>query len=197
MAPAIARADPAGDTAAAMRAADQAFEARVQVVGPARAFRDYMDPADGLEFGSGAPTRGAEAIYQSMGGARQPRVKLMWVVADAWGAASGDFGVTTGAWELTPLAQPAPTVTGRYVTVWREDAAGHDLGEADDAAVAVIERAPRGVAARQYGEASRTEQRLVGRVEWAVDEDRPRPCRLRPYERRHRRSFRPPPLRLA
>jgi len=50
IAPAVARADPAADTAAAVRAADQAFEARAQAVGPAQAFRDYMDPADGLEL---------------------------------------------------------------------------------------------------------------------------------------------------
>ena len=136
IAPAVARADPAADTAAAVRAQDQAFEARAQAVGPAQAFRDYMDPADGLEFGDGAPTKGAEAIYQSMGGAKPPASKLEWTVADAWGAASGDLGVTTGTWKLTPIAHPAAPLTGRYVTVWRKDAAGHwkgliDIGNPD------------------------------------------------------------------
>ena len=136
MAPAIARAEPAGDTAAAVRAADQAFEARAQAVGAAQAFREYMDPADGLEFGAGAPTRGAEAIYQSVGGAKQPAAKLEWAVANAWGAASGDLGVTTGTWKATPIAHPAAAATGRYVTVWRKDGAGHwkgliDIGNPD------------------------------------------------------------------
>ena len=138
MAPAIAWADPAGDTAAAVRAQDEAFEARAQAVGAAQAFREYMDGADGLEFGAGAPTRGAEAIYQSMGGAKPPASKLEWTVVDAWGAASGDLGVTTGTWKATPIAHPASAVTGRYVTVWRKDAAGHwkgliDIGNPDPA----------------------------------------------------------------
>ncbi|HEY3798468.1 MAG TPA: nuclear transport factor 2 family protein [Caulobacteraceae bacterium] len=131
-APAIARADPAADTAAAVRAADTAFEARAQVAGTAQAFREYMDPKDGLEFDPGAPIRGAEAIYQSLGGAKQSTSKLEWTVVDAWGAASGDLGVTTGTWKASSLAHPeAPAATGRYVTVWRKDAAGRWKGLID------------------------------------------------------------------
>jgi ketosteroid isomerase-like protein len=132
LAPAVAWADPAADTAAAVRAADQAFEARAQAVGSAQAFREYMDPKDGLEFGAGAPIKGAEAIYQSLGGAAPATTRLEWTVVDAWGAASGDLGVTTGTWRATSIAHPtAPPVTGRYVTVWRKDSSGRWKGLID------------------------------------------------------------------
>ena len=131
-----ARADPAAETAAQVRAADIAFAKRAAEAGTAQAFRDFMDPADGLEFGSGPPTRGAEAIFQSMGGAAPAKARLAWTPADAWGSASGDLGVTTGTWSSTPLGASQPTATGRYVTVWRKDAAGHwkgliDIGTTD------------------------------------------------------------------
>jgi len=128
--------DGAAATAAAVRAADLAFEARAQQVGAAQAFRDYMDETDGLQFGSGAPTRGAAAIYQAMGGAAPAKSRLEWTPLDAWGAKSGDMGVTTGTWKFTPPAAAAAPVTGRYVTVWRKNAAGQwkgliDIGNPD------------------------------------------------------------------
>jgi ketosteroid isomerase-like protein len=133
---AVAHADPAADTAAQVRAADIAFAKRAADAGTAQAFREFMDSADGLEFGAGAPIRGADAIYKAMGGAAPAKSRLAWTPADAWGAASGDLGVTTGTWSSTPLAGGAPTATGRYVTVWRKDAAGHwkgliDIGTTD------------------------------------------------------------------
>lgn len=136
LAPALAFADPAADTATAVRAADTAFAARAQVAGPAQAFREYMDPNDGLEFGDGAPLKGAEAIYQSLGGAAPPKTKLAWTVVDAWGSSGGDLGVTNGTWTSTGLDGSRPPVTGRYVTVWRKDAEGHwkgliDIGNPD------------------------------------------------------------------
>ena len=131
-----ARADPATDTAAQVRAADVAFAKRAAEAGTAQAFREFMDPSEGLEFGGGAPIRGAESIYKAMGGAAPAKSRLAWTPSDAWGAASGDLGVTTGTWSSTPLAGGAPTSTGRYVTVWRKDAAGHwkgliDIGTTD------------------------------------------------------------------
>lgn len=113
----------AAATAAAVRRADEAFEARAQAVGAARAFGEFMDPTDGLQFTGGPPIRGAAAIYKAMGGAA-PGPRLQWAVVDAWGAASGDLGVTTGTWKLTAPGAAAPMLTGRYVTVWRKDAAG-------------------------------------------------------------------------
>lgn len=126
--------DRAMTAAAAVRAADTAFETRAQEVGPARAFREFMDETDGLQFGGGAPTRGAEAIYQAMGGATPSRSRLEWKPVDAWGSRGGDMGVTTGTW--TAATPPGPAVTGRYVTVWRKNAAGAwkgliDIGNPD------------------------------------------------------------------
>jgi ketosteroid isomerase-like protein len=128
--------DGAAAAAAAVRAADIAFEARAQAVGPAEAFRETMDPKDGLQFGAGPPTRGAEAIFKAMGGAAPPASRLEWTPLDAWGARSGDLGVTTGTWKFTPLANAHAAVTGRYVTVWRKDAKGQwkgliDIGNPD------------------------------------------------------------------
>lgn len=129
-------ADPAAATAAQVRAADIAFAKRAAEAGTAQAFREFMDAADGLEFGSGPPTRGAEAIFQAMGGAAPAKSRLAWTPTDAWGAGSGDLGVTTGTWSSTPLDGSRPPTTGRYVTVWRKDAAGHwkgliDIGTTD------------------------------------------------------------------
>ncbi len=119
--PARAR-DAAAETAAAVRAADVAFEKRAQAVSVAQAFRETMDEADGLQFGSGAPTRGAAAIYQAMGGDAPSKTRLEWTPVDAWGSKGGDMGVTTGTFKFTNLG--AASFTGRYVTVWRKNAAG-------------------------------------------------------------------------
>ncbi|HEY1753128.1 MAG TPA: nuclear transport factor 2 family protein [Caulobacteraceae bacterium] len=128
--------DPAAATAAQVRAADAAFAARAAAAGTAEAFREYMDGADGLQFGRGAPIRGAEAIYQAMGGAAPARSRLEWTPTDAWGAASGDLGVTTGTWKSVALDASRPPLTGRYVTVWRKDGKGAwkgliDIGTTD------------------------------------------------------------------
>ena len=128
--------DASAATAAAVRAADLAFERRAQQVSPAQAFRETMDETDGLRFGGGAPTRGAAAIYQAMGGEASAKIRLEWTPLDAWGSKGGDMGVTTGTWKFTPPAAAAPTVTGRYVTVWRKNAAGAwkgliDIGNPD------------------------------------------------------------------
>jgi len=115
-----AGAGDVGATAAQVRAADIAFEKRAQQVSVAQAFRETMDETDGLQFGSGAPARGAAAIYQAMGGDGS-KGKLEWTPVDAWGSRSGDLGVTTGTWTASGAG---PVVTGRYVTVWRRNAAG-------------------------------------------------------------------------
>ena len=124
-------AGEAAATAAAVRAADIAFEQRAQTAGTAQAFKDFMDPADGLQFNGGPPLRGADAIYQAMGGAAPSKSKLEWTPLDAWGSSGGDMGVTTGTWKLTVNGAAAPLVTGRYVTVWRKDAAGQWKGLID------------------------------------------------------------------
>jgi ketosteroid isomerase-like protein len=134
-APALA-ADPAQQTADAVRAADTAFSARAQVVGAAQAFREFMDPIDSLDFAGGPPKHGAEAIYQAWGGDQPSKRKLEWVVQNAWGAKSGDLGVTTGTWRSTALDGSGTPATGHYVTVWRKATGGQwkglvDIGDTD------------------------------------------------------------------
>jgi ketosteroid isomerase-like protein len=128
--------DTAAATAAAVRAADAAFAKRSVEVGAAKAFRETMDPTDSLEFGSGAPIKGAEAIYKSLGGDAPSQTRLEWTPVDAWGSKGGDLGVTTGTWRLSGTLPTAPVITGRYVTVWRKNAAGAwkgliDIGNPD------------------------------------------------------------------
>jgi ketosteroid isomerase-like protein len=114
-----------GETAAAVRRADQAFEKRAQEVGVAQAFREYMDGTDGLQFNGGPPVRGAAAIYKVMGGDAGRRSVLEWTPVDAWGSRGGDMGVTTGTWVASRNKEHAgPQMKGRYVTVWRKDAHG-------------------------------------------------------------------------
>jgi ketosteroid isomerase-like protein len=132
-----AQADPATDTAAAVRAADQAFAREAGQAGTAQAFRDFMDPTDGLSYGGAKPVRGAAAIYQAMGGDAPAKSKLQWAVTNAWGSKGGDMGVTVGDWRMVKIGDTAPKLTGRYVTVWRRDAHGAwkgliDIGEVDD-----------------------------------------------------------------
>jgi hypothetical protein len=132
-----ARADPAADTAAAVRAADTAFARDSLAHGTAQAFRDFMDPADGLSYGGPKPLRGAAAIYNAMGGDAPAKFRLEWVSTNAWGSRGGDMGVTVGDWRRTRIGEAKPAETGRYVTVWRRDASGAwkgliDIGEIDD-----------------------------------------------------------------
>ena len=111
---------------------------RAQVVPTAQAFREYMDEKDGLQFGGGEPARGSAAIYAAMGGDKPQKSRLEWTPVRAWGAASGDLGVTTGTWKASALDGSQPAITGRYVTVWRRDAKGEwkgliDIGNPDPA----------------------------------------------------------------
>lgn len=135
-APQVHATTSAAATAAQVRAADVAFEKRAQEGSIARAFREYVDPVEGLRFGGGAPSRGAEAVAKSFADEAPQGSKLEWTPVDAWGSRGGDMGVTTGTWKFTVPGGAAPTVTGRYVTVWRKDAAGAwkaliDIGNPD------------------------------------------------------------------
>jgi ketosteroid isomerase-like protein len=130
-------ADSAAQTATEVRAADTAFAQDAATHGLAQAFRDYMDPLDGLSFGGPKPLRGADAIYRAMGGDKPAKFRLEWVVTNAWGSRGGDMGVTVGDWRRTKIGDAQPSLTGRYVTVWRRDAKGAwkgriDIGEEDE-----------------------------------------------------------------
>ena len=112
-------------------AVDLAFAAEARAKGAAIAFRDYMDPTDGLEFAGGKqPVRGAAAIFQAEGGDK-PGGELVWTPTEAMAGAAGDMGVTWGHWTYTPPVKGGKVVTGLYVTVWRKDAEGHWKGLVD------------------------------------------------------------------
>ena len=112
-------------------AVDKAFAAEAKAKGAAIAFRDYMDPTDGLEFAGGKePARGSAAIFQAQGGDK-PGGELVWTPSEALAGAAGDMGVTWGHWSFTPPTKGAKAVTGLYVTVWRKDAAGRWKGLVD------------------------------------------------------------------
>jgi ketosteroid isomerase-like protein len=114
-------------------AADRAFSDMSARQGVAAAFAAYMDPQDGMMVRPGAISEGAKAIGESF--AETPRdLVLTWTPDRAYGAGSGDFGVTTGRFAR---ARPGdPGVQGRYVTVWRKDRTGAwkalmDIGNTD------------------------------------------------------------------
>lgn len=118
-------------------AADRAFAARALAASPAQAFREFMDPADGLVFGTGGePNRGEKAIYEMFGGDAPPKVRMEWAPKQAWGAASGELAVTWGDWTRTWLDDSRRPLTGNYVTVWRRTKDGWkgllDIGEVDE-----------------------------------------------------------------
>lgn len=123
-------------TAEAVLAAERAFEAMSEKDGAAKAFRAFMDPDDGLEFvGKGDPVRGAEAIFKAQGGITPPTTTLHWTPLEVF-ASTGDMGLTWGRWRLTKVGDDKAIVTGKYVTVWRQNARGEwkaiiDIGNPD------------------------------------------------------------------
>lgn len=135
--PVLAADNLAAATAEAVRDADVAFAKRSTEVGFARAFKEYADEREGLLYGfEGPPIVGSDAIYKALGGDAPSRWKVDWKPTRWWGSTGGDLGVTVGEYVRTPTTPDRPTLTGRYVTVWRKDAGGHwkalvDIGEAD------------------------------------------------------------------
>jgi ketosteroid isomerase-like protein len=136
--PALA-GDVAADTAEAVRQADLAFARRSQEVGFARAFLEFMDESDSLTYGfDGPPVKGAQAIFEALGGDGPSAMTVEWAPTQAWGSRGGDMGVTVGDYRRIPRDASRPALTGRYVTVWRRNAQGQwkgliDIGEADPA----------------------------------------------------------------
>jgi ketosteroid isomerase-like protein len=121
--------------ARALLAREQAFEARSVAAGPAVAMREFMDAKDGLSFAGGEPARGAAAIYAANGGDKRAG-KLTWVPAEIFADRDGDMGAVWGHFRFVPPVPHAPSVTGKYVTVWRKNAAGEwkgilDIGNPD------------------------------------------------------------------
>ena len=117
--------------AQAVLEAEHAFAGRVAEAGVAQGFREFMDPQDGLSFGGGAPTRGAEAIYRASGGDKPSAVRLTWEPEEIFAARAGDMAVSWGRYVLTPNDPAKTATTGRFVTVWRKDANGSWKGLVD------------------------------------------------------------------
>ena len=71
--------------AQAIAETDRAFSARSAAIGTAKAFRDFMDGKDGLEFAGGEPKRGAQEIFNAHGGDSPPKSVLTWEPAEVFG----------------------------------------------------------------------------------------------------------------
>jgi ketosteroid isomerase-like protein len=134
--PALAQ-DRSAATAEAVRQADIAFAKRATEVGFARSFLEFMDETEGLLYGmEGPPMVGARAAFEALGGDAPSGMTVEWAPTQAWGSESGDLGVTVGVYRRIPKDATRPVRTGRYVTVWRKNAAGEwkgliDIGESD------------------------------------------------------------------
>ena len=145
--PALAH-DESAATAEAVRAADMAFARRAAEVGFARSFLEFMDEREGLLYGmDGPPTVGARAAFEALGGDSPAGMTVEWAPTQAWGSKGGDMGVTVGTYRRIPKDTTRPVRTGRYVTVWRKNAAGEwkgliDIGENDPVPVPTAPAAP-------------------------------------------------------
>lgn len=113
--------------------ADSDFAAMAAKDGPKAAFLAYMDPLDSQRIEPGNVVKGAAEIGKGFD-QLPPGFALEWAPDGGHGGASGDLAVTTGRY--TVKANGETVDQGRYVTVWRKDAAGDlkavmDLGVPD------------------------------------------------------------------
>jgi ketosteroid isomerase-like protein len=130
-----AAADPAAAQTASLEAAmqvDRDFAAAAKKDGVKAAFLHYMDK-DGAFIQPGVMITGAEKVAAGFEGS-PPDFMVDWTPDGGHGSVSGDMAVTTGPYTITAGGQTIEK--GRYVTVWRKDAAGAlkavmDLGVAD------------------------------------------------------------------
>ncbi len=101
--------------------ADRAFSALSARAGMAAAFTAYIDPRDGALIQPGVFAEGAGPLAAALAGAG-PDLMLVWEPDRALASLAGDLGVTTG--RFTRTVNGAVDGRGRYVSVWRRDAAG-------------------------------------------------------------------------
>ncbi len=118
--------------------ADRDFAAMAAEQGVREAFGTYMDPVEGrMVRASGDPVRGVTEIRAAF--ETFPNGMLLhWYPVEGFASEAGDFGVTWGEWSLHAdgNADSIADERGRYVTVWRLNAAGEwrgvlDLGNED------------------------------------------------------------------
>ncbi len=114
-------------------AADRAFNAMAQTDGLEEAFVAYMDAADGILFRPGGAVVVGESAIRATFAAAPEHERLVWEPRDAEAAASGDLGYTWGVWRYYDGADAgaAPVASGKYVTIWRRNAAGEWRGAVD------------------------------------------------------------------
>ena len=137
-APATSTADgtaAAEKSLAEAKAADQAFSDYAQTAGMAEAFAKYMDAVDGKMISPGDVTTGEAAIRAAFKD-WPADLKMTWVPDMGHGSSGGDMAVTSGRWKRERGG--AVVAEGRYVTVWRKNAAGEwkglvDIGAPDPA----------------------------------------------------------------
>jgi hypothetical protein len=92
-----------------------------------------MDAADGQFIGPGVVSTGAAQVADGFSQS-PPGFAIDWTPDGGHGSTSGDLAVTTGRYTIKVGVDAIEQ--GRYVTVWRKDAAGAlkavmDLGVAD------------------------------------------------------------------
>ena len=105
--------------------ADSEFAALAGLEGAERAFTAYA-AADAVTFSPrGVLTRGPEAIGRGVRDDGAPSHWRWWPVA-AGGSDSGDLGFTVGEAEIRPgdATREGSVYYGKYLTLWRRDAAG-------------------------------------------------------------------------
>lgn len=118
--------------------ADRDFAAMAAELGVQAAFATYMDAVEGrMVRASGDPVRGEAAIRAAFDNFPDGLL-LHWYPVEGFASEVGDFGVTWGEWSLHGDGNPDSVADGRgrYVTVWRRNAAGEwhgvlDLGNED------------------------------------------------------------------
>jgi len=100
--------------------AETQFAQLAQQKGTKTAFLTYLSP-NSVIFPAGKPVNGLKHWQDSPS---SPSL-LSWQPIAADAAASGDFGYTTGPWELRPKTpEDKPTAYGHYVSVWKKEANG-------------------------------------------------------------------------
>jgi ketosteroid isomerase-like protein len=113
--------------------ADRDFAALAAEQGLAEAFGTYMDRVEGRKIGpSGDPVIGEADIRAAF--ANTPDGLLLdWTPVEAFASQAGDFGVSWGDWSIHSDGdrESVADARGRYITVWRRNAAGEWRGLLD------------------------------------------------------------------
>lgn len=97
-----------------LAAAERAFAAAALRMGINAAFLEYLDD-DAVMFNPG-PVNGKE-LYRSR---KERPITLHWRPTFVQVARSGDYGISTGPWEITPAGSDSVTAVGEFFSVWKK-----------------------------------------------------------------------------